>query len=121
MQRLRSHVIALEKAGVVVEEKLTASDRLARCSRSLILSSRGRSKSAGTRVDRSVLVDTILRLAGELRQQLGLQLSISRALIDLRVVRDFQITVIDAIREESPHTAQRIVTRLKERRAASWC
>ena len=52
-----------------------------------------------------------------MRQQLGLQLSISRALVDLRVVKEFQETVIDIIREESPDTAQRIVTRLKERRA----
>jgi hypothetical protein len=64
-----------------------------------------------------LLTDVILRLAGEVRQQLGLQLSISKALIDLRVVREFQETVIDVIREESPETARRIVARLKERRA----
>jgi hypothetical protein len=55
----------------------------------------------GMGVDRSTLVDTILRLAGEVRQQLGLQLSISRALVDLRVVNEFQDTVIDTIRQES--------------------
>ena len=38
------------------------------------------------RGDRAALADVILRLAGEVRQQLGLQLAISRTLVDLRVV-----------------------------------
>jgi hypothetical protein len=59
----------------------------------------------------------ILKLAGEVRQQLGLQLSISKTLIDLKVVREFQQTVLEAIREESPVAARRIVDRLKQRRA----
>ena len=63
------------------------------------------------------LADVILKLAGEVRQQLGLQLSISRTLVDLRVVKEFHETVVEAIREESPETARRIVARLKERRA----
>jgi len=46
-----------------------------------------------------------------------LQLSITRTLVDLRVVKEFQETVVEAIREESPATAHRIVARLKERRA----
>ena len=36
--------------------------------------------------DRAKLQDTILKLAAEVRQQLGLQLNISRTLIDLKVV-----------------------------------
>ena len=63
------------------------------------------------------LADVILKLAGEVRQQLGLQLAISRTLVDFRVVKEFQETVIAVIREESPATARRIVARLKERRA----
>jgi DNA-binding FadR family transcriptional regulator len=59
----------------------------------------------------------ILKLVGEVRQQLGLQLSISRTLVDLRIVKEFHHTVVEAIREESPETARRIVARLKERRA----
>jgi hypothetical protein len=61
----------------------------------------------------------ILRLAGEVRQQLGLQLAISRTLVDLTVVKDFQDHVVEAIREESPETARRIVNLLKERRGNS--
>jgi hypothetical protein len=118
MQRLTSHVIALEKAGTLVDEKLTASDRLARVQQIIDGELDYAVKKAGEPgVDRTTLVDTILRLAGEVRQQLGLQLSISRALVDLRVVKEFQETVIDIIRQESPDTAHRIVTRLKERRA----
>jgi hypothetical protein len=118
MQRLTSHVIALEKAGTLVEEKLTASDRLARVQQIIDGELDYAVKKAGEPgVDRSILVDTILKLAGEVRQQLGLQLSITRTLVDLRVMKEFQDTVIETIRQESPHTAQRIVTRLKERRA----
>ena len=53
----------------------------------------------------------------EVRQQLGLQLTISRTLIDLRVVREFQRSVVEAIAEESPDTARRIVAKLKVQRA----
>ena len=66
---------------------------------------------------RPALVDVILKLSSEVRHQLGLQLEISRTLVDLRVVKEFQETVIEAIRGESPDTARRIVARLKERRA----
>lgn len=59
----------------------------------------------------------ILKLAGEIRQQLGLQLSMSRTLVDLRIVKEFHETVVEAIREEAPETARRVVARLKERRA----
>jgi hypothetical protein len=67
--------------------------------------------------DRAALADVILKLAGEVRQQLGLQLAISRTLVDLRLLKEFREVVVDAIRQESPETARRIVARLKERRA----
>lgn len=44
-------------------------------------------------------------------------IDITRTLVSLRVFKEFQETVIEAIREESPETARRIVARLKERRA----
>jgi hypothetical protein len=40
--------------------------------------------------DRSALADVILKLAGEVRQQLGLQLAISRTLVDLKFMKDFR-------------------------------
>lgn len=67
--------------------------------------------------DRAALQDVILRLAGEVRQQLGLQLVITRAIVDLRIMKEFQATVIEAIRDVAPETAGRILERLKERRA----
>ena len=67
------------------------------------------------RGDRSVLADVILKLAGEVRQQLGLQLAISRTLVDLRVVKEFQESVIEAILDESPETARRIARGSKRR------
>ena len=118
MRHLTSRVIALERANDVVEEKLSAAARLERV-QGVIDEELGWAVQEARREggDRAALADVILKLAGEVRQQLGLQLSISRTLVDLRVVKEFHETVVEAIREESPETARRIVTRLKERRA----
>jgi predicted RNA polymerase sigma factor len=118
MQRLTSHVVALEKAGALVDQKLSATERLERVQH-IIDQRLDRAVRAAEEpgADRAGLADEILRLAAEVRQQLGLQLAISRALVDLRVVKEFQETVIDIIRAETPETARRIIARLKERRA----
>jgi hypothetical protein len=116
--RLTAHVIALEQAGEVVEEQRTASARLERIQRVIdgeLAAAVEQARRPGA--DRAALRDAIIRLAAEVRQQLHLQLGISRTLIDLQEMRDFQRTVVEAIREEAPTTAQRIVDRLKQRRA----
>ena|SRR5438067_3625729 len=118
LRALTSRVVALEQAGHVVEEKLTATARLARVQQVIddeLAWAVTQARQDGA--DRAALVETILKLTGEVRHQLSLQLDISRTLVDLRVVKEFQETVVDAIREESPDTARRIVARLKERRA----
>ena len=118
MRRLTSQVVALEKAGTVVDEQLTATARLERVQRVIDDELTWAVQQArGDGGDRRALVDVILKLSGEVRQQLGLQLEISRTLVDLRVVKEFQETVVEAIQEESPDTARRIIGRLKERRA----
>jgi len=118
MRHLTSRVVALERAKEVVDEKLSATARLERVQR-VIDEELGWAVQEARREggDRAALADVILKLAGEVRQQLGLQLAISRTLVDLRVVKEFHETVVEAIREESPETARRIVARLKERRA----
>jgi hypothetical protein len=67
--------------------------------------------------DRAALADVIFKLTGEIRQQLALQLQVTRILIDLRELRDFQRTVVEVIAEEAPEVGRRLVVRLKERRA----
>src|SRR4030095_3747373 len=118
MRQLTSRVITLERANDIVDEKLSATARLERVQR-VIDEELGWAVQEARRDggDRAALADVILKLAGEVRQQLGLQLSISRTLVDLRIVKEFHDTVVEAIREESPETARRIVSRLKERRA----
>lgn len=118
MRVLGTRVIALERAGQVVDEKLNASARLERIQQ-VIDGELGWAVEQARRegADRASLQDVILRLTAEVRQQLGLQLTISRALVDLRVVKEFQEAVIETIREETPATAQRIIERLKARRA----
>src|SRR5712691_9193491 len=118
LRQLTSRVVALEKAADVVEEKLSASARLERVQQVIDDELAWAVKQARREgADRAALVEIVLKLTGEVRHQLGLQLDISRTLVDLRVVKEFHETVVDAIREESPETAQRIVTRLKQRRA----
>ena len=115
---ITSRVVALEKAGEVVDRHLDASDRLEAVQQVIDEELRwavAQAKRGGA--DRRALQDTILKLAGEVRQQLGLQLNITRTLVDLKVVREFQRGVIDVIAEESPDVARRIVSKLKERRA----
>jgi len=118
MRQLTSRFIALERANDVVEEKLSATARLERVQQ-VIDEELGWAVQEARREggDRAALADVILKLAGEVRQQLGLQLAISRTLVDLKVVKEFHDVVVEAIREESPETARRIVARLKERRA----
>jgi hypothetical protein len=118
MRYFTSRVIALERANDIVEEKLSATARLERVQR-VIHEELGWAVQEARREggDRAALADVILKLAGEVRQQLGLQLAITRTLVDIRVIKEFHETVVEAIREESPETARRIVARLKERRA----
>jgi hypothetical protein len=118
MRALTSRVVALEHAATVVNEKLSAADRLERVQRVIdteLAWAIAQANQPGA--DRAALQDVILRLVGEVRQQLALQLSISRALVDLRVVKEFQETVIECIGEESPAVSRRILERLKAARA----
>lgn len=118
MRRLTSQVVALERAGQVVDDQLSATARLERVQRVIdeeLAWAVDQTRQPGA--DRKALTDVILKLTGEVRQQLGLQLAISRTLVDLHVMREFQQTVIEIIQGEAPDTARRIVARLRERRA----
>jgi DNA-binding transcriptional regulator YdaS (Cro superfamily) len=113
-----SKVVALERAADVVNHQLTAAQRLQHVQRVILGEltwAEQQAKQPGA--DRAALSDVIVKLSAEVRSQLRLEHDISRTLIDLRVVREFQRTVFDAISEESPETAQRIVAKLKEQQA----
>jgi len=118
LQIATTKVVALERAAEVVDQKLDATARLQHVQQVIDEELRcavDRAKEPGA--DRAKLQDTILKLAAEVRQQLSLQLNISRTLIDLKVVREFQQSVVEVISEESPEVARRVVAKLKERRA----
>jgi hypothetical protein len=118
MRGLGTRVVALERAAQIVDEQLGANARLERIQRVIdqeLAWAVEQTQREGS--DRAPLQDVILRLTAEVRQQLGLQLAISRTLVDLRVVKEFQETVVDIIQQEEPETARRIIERLKERRA----
>jgi len=118
LKELTSRVVALERAADVVEQKLDSSDRLRRVQEIIDVELEWAvSQARQPEAPRAALIDTILRLAGEVRQQLALQLTITNTLVDLKVVREFQEVVVGVIRDESPETAHRIIAKLKERRA----
>ena len=113
-----SKVIALERAGQVVDQKITATERLQHVQRVILDQLRwAEQQTQQPDADRAALSDVIVKLSGEVRAQLRLEHDVTRTLIDLRVVREFQHAVIAVIGEESPEVARRIVGRLKERRA----
>ncbi len=118
LRGLTSRVVALEKAGEVVEQKLTAAQRLQRVQDVILdqltwAESQARQEGA----DRPALAEVLVKLSAEVRAQLRLEHDISRTLIDLKVVRQFQRTVFEVISQESPQAARRIVARLKEHQA----
>ena len=118
LKQLTSQVVALEKAGTLVDQKVSATERLERVQRVIdgeLAWAVDQAHRDGA--NRAMLAEVILKLAGEVRQQLGLQPSISRTLVDFRSLKEFQISVVEIIQDESPETARRIVARLKERRA----
>jgi len=118
LKQLTSRVVALERAADVVDQRLHSSDRLRRVQGIIDQELEWAVRQAHQAdAPRAALIDTILRLAAEVRQQLALQLTITNTLVDLKVVREFQEVVVSVIQEESPEAAQRIVRRLKERRA----
>jgi DNA-binding transcriptional regulator YdaS (Cro superfamily) len=113
-----SKVVALERAAQVVDQKLTAAQRLQHVQRVILDQlewAEQQAKQPGA--DRAALSDVIVKLSAEVRSQLRLEHDISRTLIDLRVVREFQRTVFETIQEESPEAAHRIITRLKAQQA----
>ena len=114
LQIATSKVLTLEKAADVVDRKLSATERLERAQQ-VILDQLdwAEQKAQHSGADRSSLTDLIVKLSAEIRGQLRLEHDISRTLIDLRVVREFQRTVFETIAEESPDTARRILARLK--------
>jgi hypothetical protein len=118
-KQLTPRVVALERAGQVVEDKqASATARLERVQRIIdnqLAWAEEQTRRAGA--DRVLLADTILKLTAEVRQQLGLQLQITRTLIDLREFREFRQTVIDVLSQESPEVGRHLVAALKARHA----
>ncbi len=118
LQIATSKIVALEKAAEVVDQKLDANARLERVQRVIDNElSWAVEQAQQPGADRTKLQELVLKLAAEVRQQLGLQLNITRTLVDLKVVREFQRSVTEAIAEVDPNVAREIVAKLKERRA----
>jgi len=113
-----SKVVAFERAAEVVEQKLTAVQRLEHVQQMIdnqLAWAEEQAKQPGA--NRVALLDILVKLSAEVRAQLRLQHDITRSFFELRAVREFQQTVLQAISAESPETARRITSKLKELRA----
>lgn len=112
-----SKVLTLEKAAEVVDRKLSASDRLERAQQ-VILDQLDWAEQQAQQpgADRSSLTDLLVKLSAEIRGQLRLEHDISRTLVDLKVVREFQRSVVETIAEIDPQVARQIVAKLKAQR-----
>ncbi len=118
LQIATSKVVALERAGEVVTQQLGATARLQRIQQAILDQLQWAEHQANAPgADRARLADVLVKLCAEARAQLRLEHDVSRTLIDLRVVREFQQSVVEVISEESPEVARRVVALLKERRA----
>jgi hypothetical protein len=95
MRHLTSRIVALERANEIVDEKVSSTARLERMQRVIDEEMNWPVQEARREGgNRAGLADVTLKLAVEVRQQLGLQLAISRTLVDLRIVKKFHDTVI---------------------------
>ena len=101
-----------------MDQKLSATARLQRIQQVILDQLQWAEQQANAPgADRARLADVLVKLCAEARAQLRLEHDVSRTLIDLRVVREFQQSVMQTIAEEAPDVGRRIVARLKERRA----
>jgi hypothetical protein len=113
-----SKVIALERAAEVAGQQMTAVERLGHLQQVI----QDRLTRALQQLDQpganeAILTDRVIKLAAEGRAQLRLQVELSRALIDLNAVREFEGEIVYAIRQEGTAVASRILDTLKARRA----
>ena len=59
----------------------------------------------------------VIAISGEVRKQIELQIKIAETLYNIQMNQEFQMEVINTIKELDPKAAAKIITRLKERRA----
>lgn len=61
--------------------------------------------------------NNVIAISGEVRKQIELQIKIAETLYNIQMNQEFQMEVINTIKELDPKAAAKIITRLKERRA----
>lgn len=137
-----SKIITLEKAGQIVEKKIDAVEQLQKINQNanelldlLMRWNRGdeealqilESQVRKVRVGKKIKFvkeykfkdprELAIRAMGEIRGQLALQLEIFKALFDVSAASEFQEEVLSAIGEVSQDVREKIIRKLKERKA----
>lgn len=133
-QKATTELVVASEATPVIERKLNAIDQLHRinedANRLLNAAMGGVRQLEGVNFDEMGVQETVdamraiatgrdiaLRAMGEIRGQLKLQLELFQAMYDVRAAEEFQQEVLNAIREVDPSVRDRIVDRLRQRRA----
>ncbi len=63
------------------------------------------------------LQDNVMKIAAEIRHQLEFQLNIAQTLYSVRMMAEFQEEVISILKEADPEICEKVIKKLKERRA----
>ncbi len=101
----------------VIDGEVSAPDRLAWIQRAIDRELEGLlDESRKPEANRKDLRNAIVKLSAEARQLLALQVSLLKAVADLRAVRAFRQTVFEAIAAEAPEVIRSILARLQEHR-----
>lgn len=59
----------------------------------------------------------IINVSGEVRKQIELQLKIAETVYNIQMMQEFQAEIIGLLKEVEPTLAQKVITKLKERRS----
>jgi len=83
----------------------------------LTLAAEIKDKSGLTYKQALAIQDNVLKIAAEIRHQLEFQLNIAQTLYSVQMMAEFQEEVIDVLREVSQEVHDKVIHKLKERRA----
>jgi len=124
-KRLKSLNVAITReasmhhAPAVVEQRIDAMAQLEKINRVIEgeLDQIQNELGNATGSERRELQEIQIKHSAEIRKQLGLQLELFRAWYDVKAISEFQIEVLNSIREAAPDVRARILSKLQEKRA----
>lgn len=108
--------MALEKTNEVVENHLDMLAQLQKINSAINEElDRAKKEIEKPNVDKTSIQAIMIKLSGEIRQQLSLQLSIAQVWHDIKIYAEFQEAVLNILDEMEPGTRDEVIRKLKQR------